>query len=145
MFCRNCGTEISDESKFCSKCGANQEIKVQEVRVQETKTVVSGKPIKGLISFYLQLFLSPIMLIIRMLTQDTIRLGIEDGLWRPAKYLIVPDNIKVVMYVLLVCAVIFSFSCSGKKEVENKNKILTAKILSVINVLVSIVIIQLKV
>ena len=27
MFCRNCGSEVSDNAKFCSKCGANVERK----------------------------------------------------------------------------------------------------------------------
>ena len=28
MFCRNCGTEMSDTAKFCSKCGTARSGKV---------------------------------------------------------------------------------------------------------------------
>lgn len=158
MFCINCGAQIEGEAKFCYKCGANQEIKVQEIRVQETNAVVSKKPIKGIISFYLQIFLSPIMFIFRMLTQEVVvntdlrsldpddffEMSYNSMLTYAETHtdLIVPDNIKVVMYILLACAVIFSLSCSGKKEIENKGKITTAKILSFVNILISIAIIQ---
>ena len=131
MFCRKCGKEISNEAKFCPMCGENQGIKAQEFVVQETKVIVSNKTNKGTISLWLQIFLTPIMSMIREFTLETV--SVKSDWAGVTKYEAIPDNVKVIMIVLLIAAVVFSFSCSGKIEVENKGKITAAKILAVVN------------
>ena len=37
MFCKNCGTKIPKESKFCTSCGASQEVAIVEQPVVEDK------------------------------------------------------------------------------------------------------------
>ncbi len=128
MFCKKCGLEINDEDKYCPHCGTNQVIKVELFASQK----------KGVVAYYLQFILSPIMFIIRMLSQERERLGY----WQIEGDLVVPENIKAIMYILTVASLVFTFTCSSKKETENKKKIRIAKILSVINLLVCICIIE---
>lgn len=42
MYCRNCGSEIADGSKFCNHCGRPVEIDVQPEIPKETPTVKAG-------------------------------------------------------------------------------------------------------
>ena len=39
MFCKNCGHEISDDSKFCSNCGTKVEREVEEEIVEPIEVV----------------------------------------------------------------------------------------------------------
>ena len=36
MFCKKCGKEISDDSKFCEGCGENLEVNSKVVNINET-------------------------------------------------------------------------------------------------------------
>ena len=40
MFCRKCGTQLSENATFCSQCGASvvEEVKTEEVVVESTET-----------------------------------------------------------------------------------------------------------
>ena len=42
MFCKNCGSELSDSAKFCTKCGTKVEAKPTPV-VEEPKEKVKEK------------------------------------------------------------------------------------------------------
>ena len=129
--CKKCGNEIEEGNKFCSHCGARL----------ENFELTNGFT-KGLVAYYVQLFVSPVIFIIRMLSQQIQRI---DGGWKHYDAYVVPGNIKAIMYVLLSGAVLFAFSCRGKEDPENKKKILYAKILSIVNVFVSILIINMPV
>ncbi len=51
MYCRNCGKQIPDDSKFCQNCGQDMEV-VREVKIneppnssEEPKPIETTKPI----------------------------------------------------------------------------------------------------
>ena len=35
MYCKHCGKEIADDSRFCSSCGANQDLGSTSVQSEE--------------------------------------------------------------------------------------------------------------
>ncbi len=51
MFCKNCGKEIPDETKFCSSCGTAVELATKTKEFQSTvqKAKSKGKKIGGII------------------------------------------------------------------------------------------------
>lgn len=38
MYCKNCGTQIPDDSQFCNSCGANQWLDMSTVNCEENQT-----------------------------------------------------------------------------------------------------------
>ncbi len=51
MFCKNCGKEIPDETKFCSNCGTAVELSTKTEEFQSTvqKPKSKGKKIGGIV------------------------------------------------------------------------------------------------
>lgn len=49
MFCKNCGKEISEGTKFCDGCGTQLETTTQQNTVSAVKPKSNGKKIGGII------------------------------------------------------------------------------------------------
>ena len=73
MFCKNCGKEITDESKFCSGCGCLQNESDNNLNVQlPTNNLSEIKIVNKIKKTYIFSIISAIItLIIRLSTQQT--------------------------------------------------------------------------
>ncbi len=45
MFCKECGNEIEDDAKFCSKCGASTSLKSETKDVDTSAPIITARPV----------------------------------------------------------------------------------------------------
>ncbi len=105
MYCNKCGSFIDEGQKFCSVCGNNT--KGHNGKLNQSKLFPY--------SIYLMIATSPLMLILRMLTQE----GRTKFSWKKYTEYFVPNNYKVIMVILamsLLGTSIYLFTKSGVKS-----------------------------
>ena len=131
MYCKNCGKELTNSEKFCPSCG-----KKQNDEKREFKNIEGIK--KSLYSFYISVITSPILFIIRMLAQTTEHRGIADGAWRSYDAIIVPDNIKAIMIVILITSTLLNIMLRKNIPSNEEDKIRITKAMLVVNIVFGI-------
>ena len=57
MYCKHCGKEIPDDSRFCSGCGKPQSEAVPPVEIEEPKKKKKKHPIRGFILLMISIFI----------------------------------------------------------------------------------------
>ncbi len=137
MYCRFCGRENDETSVFCVKCGkalADRSLSL------ETDNF-TGKSYAFLVS----ILTLPIILILRILmqTEEHIPAGVN-GSWKPYTLVFVPDDMKIILFVLLILSVVYSLYSATKHKAILKNRTSKVKILSVLNVIIGTLIIMME-
>lgn len=131
MYCKNCGKELTNSEKFCPSCGKKQnDEKPEFVNLDGIK--------KSLYSFYISVITSPILFILRMLTQSTERKGIADGAWRSYDASVVPGNIQAVMIAILIASTLLNIMLRKNMPSSEKNKIKITKVMLIVNIVFGI-------
>ena len=132
MFCSKCGTEISGDASYCPKCGASQ--------ISQRKNNESGR-LKYLYAYFVAIATSPVLFVIRMLgqTSEHVSAG-TGGAWTSYDRMVVPGNIKAIMFTILICSTIYVCSALFKKAFVNSNKAKITKIMLFFNIIFGIVI-----
>lgn len=131
MYCTNCGKELTNSEKFCPSCGKKQNDNRQYL------TNTDGIK-KGLYSFYISVITSPVLFIIRMLTQTTEHIGLSDGAWRSNDLIAVPGNIQAVMIAVLITSTLLNIMLRKNMPSSEKNKIKISNVMLVVNILFGI-------
>ncbi len=127
MYCKNCGKELTNEEKFCSSCGKKQ--------VNEKREFIHIDGInKSLHAFYISVITSPLLFIIRMLTQTTERRGISDGSWYTYDACVVPSNIQAIMIVILIISTLLNLALRKNIPSSEEGKKKITKALLFINI-----------
>ena len=132
MFCSKCGTEISVDASYCPKCGASQNSHGNSNENSRTKSTYA---------YFVSIVTSPVLFIIRMLGQASEHVAAgTGGAWTSYDRMVVPGNIKAIMFTILICSTIFVRSALLKKAFVNSNKAKISKIMLVFNIIFGIVI-----
>lgn len=131
MYCKNCGKELTNSEKFCPSCGKKQNDEKREF------TNIDGIK-KSLYSFYMSMITSPVLFIIRMLTQTTERRGLSDGAWRSYDASVVPSNIQAVMLVVLITSTLLNIMLRKNIPSNEENKIKITKVMLIVNIVFGI-------
>ncbi len=131
MYCKNCGKELTNEENFCSSCG-----KKQNKEKGEFIYIDSSK--KSLHAFYIAVITSPLLFIIRMLTQTTERRGLSDGSWYSHNVNVVPGNIQAIMIVILIASTFLNVALRKDNPQNNESKTRITKLLLIINIVFGI-------
>ena len=135
MFCQKCGSEIKENSNYCSACGE----KINSDGIVEEKE--SSRKIKSdmlsTFSFWLMIITSPIILILRMICQET-KVGFS---WSTYTYSYLPDNLKVVLCILAIIMLGTSMVLKGKSNLHSKKFNVIMIIGYIISAIVSMIII----
>ena len=57
MYCKKCGCELEENSKFCNKCGAKL-FKDRSLRTNKFKKIFDNKIVKSIKSFFKKIFMT---------------------------------------------------------------------------------------
>ena len=137
MYCQKCGTQLPDDSRFCTTCGAaqggatNTNSAVQMPVYQQYTTQVPDK--KRDVAFYISIFITPVLLIIHILNQREI----EMGGWAQATDMMETPSMIAVSYILLIISIVSCVALIKTSNNPDKRKNTATIILCVLDSIVS--------
>lgn len=160
MYCKNCGKQLENTVSFCPYCGTKQSDTPTENQQQTTYTPYTNQqqyyapqpdrqmyvqpvnapmanPSQAKKNWALGISIAtiPVLFIIRMLALE--EREINGYTWKGPTYeYFVPDNIKTIMFILLLASMVFSigFGVGGKPKSVVKSIVIT--IMSLLNMFV---------
>ena len=113
MFCKNCGTQIDDNAKFCDACGT--QTAVEQAAIQEQKAINYDahldKSISGSVWITVAMVVFSLVIVFFF--------GFEDGLGMVA-------SITAIAFSVLICGVKWYYEIKNqrkwKREAEEKER-----------------------
>jgi len=131
MYCTKCGQRLEEHSRFCTRCGQKQ---VEILAVNPTATNS-----KKLFAYYISILTSPLILVFRLVAQTTESYEVNNWgniMTRERTYL--PDEMKVVLFVLLAISTFLVTSLMTSGSAISKAKSVTTKVFLVFNIIFGI-------
>lgn len=124
MYCNKCGNPINAGANFCPACGKNI-------------GVSSNSNQKKLLEYskYLMIITAPLMLILRMLTQEE-RTGFG---WREYTYYTVPGNYRVIMAVIAVGLLGTSLYLKNKSGLKSKFVVIGCIVSAIVSCMITFI------
>ena len=125
MYCNKCGNPINAEENFCSVCGKNIRVSFSS---NQKKLLEYSK--------YLMIITAPLMLILRMLTQEE---GTDFGWSGEYTYYTVPGNYRVIMAVIAVGLLGTSLYLKNKSGLKSKFVVIGCIVSAIVSCMITFI------
>ncbi len=104
MFCKECGTKLSEQDKFCNYCGCRTEVVITSSDIKKNEDSENGKSVTA---FIISLVTLPVIFVIAMLGLEEEYQPLPRGAaWGNPYKTVLPDNVRMLMMMVLMASTI---------------------------------------